>query len=167
MSEFKQLIEAGLFVSGRTLGIKDLTEICRSGNMGTIRRVMEELMNEYSERNSAIEIYKSDDRYGMRVKGDLEKKVMHLVPETDMSPAVLKTLALIAYEQPIKQSDIIKARGNKAYRYIRKLKEEEFIESRKSGRTKVLSTTPRFREYFQIEDLRDLVKDRELGDGRE
>jgi len=72
----------------------------------------------------------------MRVKRPYEDKVIHLIPDTDMPPAVLKTLALIAYTQPIKQSEVIKLRGNGAYKYIEKLKDIELIETHKSSRTK-------------------------------
>ena len=81
---------------------------------------------------------------------------MHLVPETDMPPAVLKTLALIAYSQPIKQSEIIKQRGNGAYKYIKKLKEAELIETHKSSRTKVITVTNKFKDYFQIQDMKEI-----------
>ncbi|HDI72783.1 MAG TPA: SMC-Scp complex subunit ScpB, partial [Candidatus Altiarchaeales archaeon] len=60
---------------------------------------------------------------------------------------------------PIKQSKVVKERGNRAYRYIRKLIEQELIEGKKSGRTRILTTTSKFRDYFQIQDLRELVKE--------
>ncbi|RLI88313.1 MAG: SMC-Scp complex subunit ScpB [Candidatus Altiarchaeales archaeon] len=156
---FRALIEAALFVSGRTLSIEELAKICKSGSIGVIRKILEDLQKEYHERNSGLEIYESNGEYGMRVKKEFEGDIMHLVPETDMSPAMLKTLALIAYEQPIKQSKVVKERGNRAYRYIRKLIEQELIEGKKSGRTRILTTTSKFRDYFQIQDLRELVKE--------
>lgn len=157
--EFRPLIEAALFVSGRALSVEELAKICNSGSIGLIRKTLGDLQREYLDRNSGLEINEFNGEYGMRVKREFEGELMHLVPETDMQPAVLKTLALIAYEQPIKQSVVVKERGNKVYQYIKKLKEQELIETKRSGRTKILTTTPKFRDYFQIQDLRELVKE--------
>lgn len=156
--ETKTLIEAALFVSGRTIKLDELARICNSGSIGMVRRAMEDLQQEYSSRGSAMEIIESKDGYEMKIRREIEAQVLHLAPETDMPPAVLKTLALIAYSQPIKQAEVIKERGNGAYKYIRKLREQELIEAHRSGRTKMLTTTPKFKQYFQIQDLRELVK---------
>ncbi len=164
MEDFKAIIEASLFVAGRTLSIEELAEICKSGNIGAIRKIVEELISEYSARNSGLEIYEAGNRYGMRVKADFEGRIMHLVPETDMEPAVLKTLALIAYSEPIRQSKIVEERGGRAYKYIKKLREQELITAEKCGRTRLLRTTPKFREYFQIQDLRNLVEEKGIKD---
>lgn len=158
--DLKPLIEAALFVSGRKLSIEEFAKICRSGNIGIIRKTLEKLQEEYQERNSGLEIYESDREYGMRIKPEFEESIMHLVPETDIQPAMLKTLALIAYEQPITQAKVVKERGNRAYKYIKKLREQEFIDAKKSSRTKILTTTSKFRDYFQIHDLRELVKEK-------
>jgi segregation and condensation protein B len=48
------------------------------------------------------------------------------------------------------QSEIVKLRGNGAYDHIAKLKEMEFITSEKSGRTRLLKTTPKFYDYFDV-----------------
>ena len=74
----------------------------------------------------------------------------------DMSDAMIKTLALVAYSQPVSQSEIVKTRGNRGYHYIKRLLELGFIQSRKQGRTKILTLTQKFYEYFQIKDLSSL-----------
>lgn len=146
-----------MFISGRSLCIEELARLCEFGNLGTMRRYVEELEKEYKERDAGIEIYCWNERYEMRVRPDLEQTVMHFA-ESDMPPAMLKTLALIAYKQPITQSDVVKSRGNRAYYYIKKLHLMEFIKAEKQGRTKILGTTPRFREYFRVDDLKLIKK---------
>jgi segregation and condensation protein B len=157
--ENKNLIEAALFVSGKILTLADLARLCRSGNLGQIRKTTEELQKEYELKDSSIEIYESNGGYGMRVKRTYEDKVIHLVPDTDMPPAVLKTLALIAYTQPIKQSEVFRLRGNGAYKYIEKLKDIDLIETHKSSRTKIITVTNKFKEYFHVQDVKDVFKD--------
>jgi segregation and condensation protein B len=165
--ENKKIIEAALFVSGKILTLEDLARLCHSGNRGQIRKTLEELQKEYGEKDTSIEIYESNGGYGMRVKRVYEDKVIHLVPDTDMAPAVLKTLALIAYTQPIKQSEVIKLRGNGAYKYIEKLKDIELIETHKSSRTKIITVTNKFKEYFHIQEVKEVFKDIKAPEGAE
>lgn len=154
----EKLIEAALFMAGRSLDLEELSKICHSGNRGLIRKQVEELQKKYSTRDSSIEIHKSPDGYKMEVIHEIENEVSMLAPLPEISPAILKTLALVAYEQPITQSRIVKERGNRVYRYIKKLINKEFISAEKHGRTKLLRTTTRFKDYFRIKDLRELKK---------
>jgi segregation and condensation protein B len=158
MDEVKVLIEAALFSAGRLLRVEDLARVCVSGNLGQIRRSADELVEEYAARGGGVLIKKTDEGYVMGVRVELEDKVMHLVPDTEIPAPVLKTLALIAYEQPIKQSTVIKERGNKAYAYIKFLRQQGLIEARKEGRSRFLSVTPKFKEYFHVEDLKRFVE---------
>ena len=63
---------------------------------------------------------------------------------------VQKTLAIIAFKNPVLQAEVIKIRGNKAYDHIKLLKDEGLLISEKSGRTKLLKLTPQFYDYFDI-----------------
>lgn len=154
----KRLIEAALFMSNSPLNIEELAKICSTGDVGLVRRAVEELQREYSERNSALEILKTGNGYKMKVVSELEQSVANLASLPEISPAILKTLALIAYSQPITQSRIVKQRGSKVYKHIKTLLREEFISAEKYKRSKLLRTTQKFKEYFQIEDLTELKK---------
>jgi len=154
----KALIEAALFVAGERISLAELGELCGCADLKEVKTAVEELMGEYKARGSGIEIFKSGSGYGMGLRRDLEEKVVHLIPETDMPKAMLKTLALIAYEQPIKQSYVVKVRGNRAYYYIKRLAELEFIEGRQQGHTKLLSTTGKFNKYFHINDAKEIIR---------
>jgi len=155
---YKPEIEASLFISGRIMSIEELARVCKTGNLSKIRRAVEELQKEYAERSSGIEIYIIKNSCGMRVSPKIEDKIMHLAPEREMPASVLKTLALIAYKQPIAQSEVVRMRGNRVYHYIHKLVDMDLISAKKQGRTKILTTTPTFGKYFQVEDLSEMVK---------
>jgi len=47
-------------------------------------------------------------------------------------------------------SDLARIRGNRCYEHVRKLEEMGFIKAEKSGKTKILTTTRKFAEYFGI-----------------
>ncbi|MFP4609123.1 MAG: SMC-Scp complex subunit ScpB, partial [Candidatus Aenigmatarchaeota archaeon] len=72
----------------------------------------------------------------------------------------LKTAALIAYYQPIRQSELKKMIGEKVYDHVDELKEKDLILSERDGRTYSLRTSPKFQEYFGLEakDRNELKK---------
>ena len=143
------VVEAILFVSTDPVSLGEINK--KTGlDESIVEEAVDELTSRYSGGGYGIMVSNSKAGVQMRVKPELEQQVLGFIPETDMSEAAMKTLALIAYEQPIKQSYIVKIRGNRAYRYIKELLSLELIEARKSGHTKILSTTPKFKKYFRL-----------------
>ena len=147
--EDKALVEAALFVSGRPLSVKELSRALGIRSLDYIEKLIELIAAEYAERKSAIEVVKVlGDKYVMQVKQEYSQQVIHLMPRPDLRTGELKTLALIAYLQPIEQSKIIKLRGSQAYEHIRKLLEMGMIYAEPYERTKLLRTTPKFAELY-------------------
>ena len=88
-------------------------------------------------------------------------KVAELTPYRDLSDGMVRSLALIAALQPVKQSVLVKLQGNKVYDYVKRLEEKKLIKSRKAGRTKILETTKHFEAYFgsSIEEIRAKLRE--------
>ncbi len=146
----KKKVEAVLFLYGDPLSVKKIALILDTSRSKT-ERCLNILSNEYSERDTAIEIINTvEDEYVMQLKPAYSHLIKHLPSKT--SKALLKTLSLIALKQPIKQADVAKIRGNHAYRHIKKLEEEGLIEKKPAGRTYVLTTTKEFAEYYGLKD---------------
>lgn len=154
----KGLVEASLFVSGNNLSAEKIAKVVGEEDVKAVREAAEDLVKEYKLRDGGVEIFKSGRQYGMRVKTQYEDTVTSLIPETEMPKAMLRTLALIAYEQPIKQSYLVKIRGNRVYHYLKLLEEAGFVERKDEGHTKIVSTGPKFSKYFKINDAKELVK---------
>jgi segregation and condensation protein B len=154
----KSTVEAALFVAGANLSVEKMAKVLNIDDVKSVKDAADELVKEYSSRDGGIEVYKQGKTYGMRVKNDLEDHVTALIPETEMPKAMLKVLALIAYEQPIKQSYIVKIRGNRVYEYLKRLEDMEFIERLEEGHTRIITTTEKFKRYFRINDAKELVK---------
>lgn len=153
----KGVVEAALFVSGENVTAEKLAKICNL-DAAAVKETADALVAEYAGRDGGVEVFRSGKSYGMRVKPMYEDNVTPLIPETDMPKAMLKTLALIAYEQPIKQSYLVKIRGNRVYDYMQRLEQLEFIERKDVGHTKTITTTQKFNKYFRINDAKELVK---------
>lgn len=146
--EMDAIIEAALFLSPKPLGLNKLAELVGTGAILEVKQSIERLQNKYSE-DSGIEIVDLGNyKYKMRVKPQYADKVDKFAVTTDLSSAELKTLALIAYKQPIKQSEVVASRGPDAYKHIKVLIDQNFVVAKKERNTLVLSTGPGFRRYF-------------------
>jgi len=69
---------------------------------------------------------------------------------SEFTKAEKETLAIIAYKHPIKQSVVIKIRGNKAYDHIKKYVELGLVNKKKVGHTNELTLSEEFYDYFGV-----------------
>ena len=147
--EKEKVLEAALFMSPKPLSLEALNSIAKINSRVETLGLMKELMNFYNTRKSALEIVELPSvGYQMRVKEEYEDEVQQFAQNSMFSRGVMKTLAFIAYKQPITQSVVIKYRNNKAYDHLKVLLDEGFIKKDPRGRTFVLTTTTKFIEYF-------------------
>jgi segregation and condensation protein B len=147
----KKLIEAALFMSSRSLTSAELSKITGFPQEKVEKR-LEELRKEYEGKG--FEIVRNPEGWGMRVKPDILPKVAHLTPYSDLKDGHKRTLALVAYKEPVRQSEIVRIQGNKAYSYIKLLTRKGLIKSEKEGRTRILMLTKEFERYFGEEKQR-------------
>lgn len=143
----KRIIEAALFTSPGDVGVKELAKIINS-NVAETRVLVNELIHEYEAKDTALEIMSGSEGIRMGVKEKYEDDVGHMAASPELHKGIMKTLAYIAYKQPVKQSEVINFRNSKAYEHIKLLKEKGFIKKNKKGITYIISTTAKFREYF-------------------
>jgi len=148
-SDSKAVIEAALFASGRILSLKELADLCGL-SLERTRAMAMDLTAEYAKRSSALEIKCTGDGFVMQVRTRLAGEVVSFAPRELPAP-LIRTLAIIAYKQPIKQSELVEIRGNKSYDHVRELVERGLINAEKKGRTKELTTTRGFADYFGLD----------------
>lgn len=147
MNTDKGIIEAALFASGEPLDIGRLRNLVKGKD---VHGLISQLIDEYTGRGSSIEIKEIEGRYVMQVRPEYAEKVRSLAPKELRSP-VLRTLAMVAYHQPLTQSELVDRRGAAAYDHVRELEERGLISATPQGRTRLLSTTARFAEYFNLD----------------
>jgi len=104
---------------------------------------------DYIERNGGLKIDESDGVWKMMVK-DAHVEAVTEAARPEIDKAILQTLAYIAHKQPIRQADVVRVRSNKAYSHIVELVKHGFIEGKKDGVSKKLSTTRKFYDYFDL-----------------
>ena len=153
----RPLIEAALFMTNDIISSYRLSRMFKvSPNI--IQNVIEKIKEDYSDPNHGIYVFETSEGYQMKVKPDYVSKVRGLTPYKDLSRGLLKVLALIAYQQPITQSQVVKVIGNRAYNYIKKLEQKGLIKTQKHGRSKALIATKEFANYFGLETTEDFKK---------
>jgi segregation and condensation protein B len=142
-------IEAALFIAGKYLSVKELVSLT-DVNPILLKRLLEDLVEKY--KDSGIQIVKRDDLWKMDVAEEHVGMVNKLATgSSEFSRAEQETLAIIAYKQPMKQSVLIKIRGNKAYDHVANFVKLGLVNKKRVGHTSELSLNDNFYDYFALE----------------
>lgn len=145
------LVEAALYVAGRPLDLNDLCSVLKTRSKKRARRTVDTLKQEYTTRNTALEILElKDERFVLQLKADFTPHVRKFVNRPLLSIGPLKTLSYIAYRQPVSQKRVIDVRGRHAYGHIKVLKDMGIVGSERNGRSMLLRTTEYFADYFGL-----------------
>jgi segregation and condensation protein B len=144
-------IEAALFISARYLSVKELVELTDI-NPIILKELLVKLQEKYKINDTAMDILNKDDLWKMDIKQEYFDMINRFATgKAEFSKAEQETLAIIAYKQPVKQSVIIKIRGNKAYDHIKHYIDVGLVRARRTGHTLELSLTESFYDYFHVE----------------
>jgi len=170
--KLKQIVEAALLAAGGPMTLDLLQEIFleeERPDKPALRAVIQELQDEYQERS--IELVEVAGGYRINVRAELAPWVSRLWEERPArySRAMLETLALIAYRQPITRGEIEEIRGVSVSSYIIKtMIEREWIRvvghRDVPGRPGLYATTRDFLTYFGLNGLGDLPSLQEIRD---
>jgi segregation and condensation protein B len=148
-AEAIEKVEASLFVAGRFLNMQELVMLTDL-NPIMIKEILNKLSKKYS--SGVIRVVTRNNAYKM----DVAQKYHYLINKlasgnVEFTKAEQETLAVIAYKQPIKQSVIIKIRGNKAYDHISKFRDLSLVTAKPDGHTQILNLSEEFYEYFNLQ----------------
>jgi segregation and condensation protein B len=156
--ENEERVEAALFIAGRFLNLQDLIMLT-DVNPLMLKEILHKLEKKYSV--GAIKLLNMNSAWKMDVSEKYKDIVNKLATgQTEFTKAEQETLAVIAHKQPVKQSIIIKIRGNKAYEHVHKFIELGLVVAKKAGHTNELNLSEEFYDYFS-------VMKKELGNGDE
>lgn len=163
-------IQALLFVAGEEgLTLEQLSSLLEIDKAPT-RQWVEELQSSLLENeHSGLEIIYTAQTYRLVTKAKYEtwiKKFAISPFSSQISPAAMETLAIIAYKQPITRLDIEGIRGVQSSGALQKLLMRNLIEEAgrldAPGRPKLYKTTKYFMDYFKLDTLESLPDVSEL-----
>ncbi|MDP8985208.1 MAG: SMC-Scp complex subunit ScpB [Pseudomonadota bacterium] len=160
----RNVIEAALLAAGRPLPADELVALFdeRDGsNAGEVQAAIAALRAEYETRG--LELVEVASGYRIQIRTSLAQPISRLWQErpTKYSRALLETLALVAYRQPITRGEIEQIRGVAVNpNIIKTLLERSWIRvighRDVPGRPELLGTTRDFLDYFSLQKLDDL-----------
>ena len=143
-------VEAALFVAGKWLSLQELITLTDI-NPITIKEYVQELVGKYNKVDSGIEILEKENMWKMDVKPEYVGLVNKLITgSSEFTKAEQETLAIIAYKQPVKQSVIVKIRGNKAYEHVKRFIQLKLVNTKKVSHTIELELSEEFYNYFHM-----------------
>lgn len=173
IAEIKHVIEAALLGAGRPLSLDQLGELFAAGSedieRGMLRAALDELTADYQGRG--IELREVASGYRIQIRQSMTSRLAPLWEQRAprYSRAMLETLALIAYRQPVTRGDIEAVRGvSVSTNMVRTLLERRWIRvvghRDVPGRPALYATTREFLDYFGLRKLDDLPPLSEIKD---
>lgn len=162
--EIKRIVEAILFAANRPMTVKQIIEVfpeIERPDTIEVQDAIDAVIEDYRER--PIELKKVASGFRFQVRPELSRWVSRLFEEKPprYSRALLETLAIIAYRQPVTRGEIEDIRGvGVSSSIIQTLLEREWIkvvgQKETPGHPNLYSTTKQFLDYFNISSLTDL-----------
>jgi segregation and condensation protein B len=118
---------------------------------GRVQEMARRLAEEYRDRGGALEVIELDDgRFAMQLKPAHVPRVRRLAIRPLLTRGALRTLAYVAYRQPVPQSRVAIAMGDQSYDHIRELERMGLISGERLGKTQLLRTTNIYADYFNL-----------------
>jgi segregation and condensation protein B len=167
-AEAKRALEAALLAASEPMGLNELKRLFE-GQLGpdVIRNLLDELRGEWDDRSVELAIVASGYRF--RVKPVYQKYLERLSSDKPLkySRAVMETLAIIAYRQPVTRGDIEDIRGVAVSPHILKTLEDrgwidEIGHRETVGRPVLFATTKHFLDDLNLRSLEELPPLHEL-----
>ena len=157
--EVLALLEAALYVAGRPLDLQTLGSIIKTRSKKRVQELSRMLAQRYLDKKGTLELLELDDgRFVLQLKPKYVQHVRRLSMRPLLSQSPLKTLAFIAYRQPVTQAHIVTIRGSQSYSHINELRNLGLIKTEKLGKTKIIRTTDVFADYFNLSHDKRLMK---------
>jgi segregation and condensation protein B len=163
-SYIRNVIEAALLAAGGPVPIGELARLFEDAvrpSTQALRQALESLAAEYEGRG--IELKETASGFRIQVRRELAGEISRLWPEraSRYSRALLETLALIAYRQPITRAEIEAVRGVTVNpNIIRTMIERNWVRvvghRDVAGHPELLGTTREFLDYFGLKSLEEL-----------
>jgi segregation and condensation protein B len=163
-NQLRKVLEALLFVSDQPLSLETVKAVIDENvSDEDIRKAVEEISQEYIQRDSPMEVRFIAGGWQFSTKKEFGAWIKRLYKEKTtlkLSNSALETLSIIAYKQPITRSDIEQIRGVETTGVLETLLERKLVRiaGRKEtiGRPLLYGTTQEFLKHFGLSHLSEL-----------
>ncbi len=156
-------LEAILWLADEPLTERKLTAAVGLADVAETRQLIQRLRALFDADQSAFQIEELAGGYQLLTRPEYYPWLVRLrrsAPDTKLSPALLETLAIIAYRQPIMRADLENIRGVHCGDAVRVLMERKLVQITgrhdSLGRPVLYGTTKKFLQTFGLKDLSEL-----------
>jgi len=165
----KRVLEAALLTSAEPLAITELKKLCEGPVENRfLEALLEELVQEWQDRG--VELCRVASGWRFRAKPEMQQYLDRLKPQKPprYSRAVLETLAIITYRQPVTRGDIEEIRGVAVSSQVLKTLEArgwvEVVGTRDTpGKPELFATTKQMLDDLNLRALQELPSLQEIG----
>jgi segregation and condensation protein B len=169
VNPLSQLLEAALFAASRPVTAEELVLLDPDASLDDVRAALGELKEHYDFDGHGVEVVELAGGWQILSRpafaAAIERAQLNL-RQSRLTAAMLETLSVIAYRQPVGRAEIEEIRGVSASGVLRSLQERGLIEvtgrSDALGRPLLYGTTPLFLELLGLQDLQNLPRAEEL-----
>jgi segregation and condensation protein B len=163
------LVEAALFAADEPLSPRRLAAVVGLTDVAELRRQVRRLQTLYEADGSGFQVEELAGGYQLLTRPEFHPWLVRLrrgVPELKLTPALLETLSIVAYKQPVPRADVEAVRGVQCAEALRQLLEKGLVRiagrDDSLGRPQLYATTRKFLQAFGLNSLRDLPQAAEL-----
>jgi segregation and condensation protein B len=161
-SEVKIVLEAALLAAQEPLAVSELRKMFDEEiGADTLRVLLEELREEWKDRG--VELVTTASGWRFQTRASFQKFLERIHPERAprYSRAVLETLAIVAYRQPVTRGDIEDIRGvTVSTEVMKRLEDRAWVEvighKEVPGRPALYATTKTFLDDLSLRSLQEL-----------
>lgn len=160
----ENIIEAVLFTMGKSVELRQLA-VAIDKTQQEAREAVGRLIARYREQDRAMQIIELEDAYQMCTKAEYFDSLIRVAkaPKKQvLTEAVLETLSIIAYKQPITKAEIEKIRGVSSEYSVNKLMEYGLVNEAgrldAPGRPALFATTEEFLRRFALDSAQNLPR---------
>lgn len=165
----RNAIFAMLFASDRPVSARRIAEALDDVDPDIVANLLEELREYIEEQEFPFVLREIAGGYQLTTRPEYApyiRNLLHMKKSKQLSKALLETLAIIAYRQPVTRADVEAIRGVSVAHGFEQLQEKRLIKvsgvAELPGRPKLYRTTDEFLVHFGISSLKDLPSIEEL-----
>ena len=156
------VIEAVLFTMGESVGVSRLAEVIGE-KVSVTKEILSDMMRKLEKEDRGVEIIELEDAYQMCTKGTMYEYLLRIARTPKkyvLTDALLETLSIIAYKQPVTRLEIERVRGVNSDHAVNRLVElglaEEVGRLDAPGRPLLFGTTEEFLRSFGVQSVEEL-----------
>jgi len=167
IKQLKLIIESLIFASDSSLSIRQIMSILKDEEQSDIEKAIQILENDLDDR--AYFLNKVSNGYQFATKPEFSKWISQMHENkawNRLSRAALEALSIIAFKQPISRIEVSAIRGVNSDSVVKGLLEKHLItisgRDKEHGRALLFITTNEFLTYFNLNDISDIPRPKEI-----